>query len=56
MSEKGIALWNNVLSTTLRIPHVAVDRTDFLKKRVGCLCQRRKTCANTIFATLEFSE
>ena len=42
MSEKGIALWNNVLSTTLRIPHVAVDRTDFLKKELAAYVNEEK--------------
>ena len=42
MAENGIALWNNVLATTLKIPHVAVDRTAFLKKELAVYVDENK--------------
>lgn len=34
-TENGLTMWNKVLSTTLKMPYVAVDRTLFLKKELA---------------------
>ena len=42
MAENEIAIWNNILATTLKIPHVAVDRTAFLKKELAIYVDEKK--------------
>ncbi len=34
-TENGLTMWNKVLSTTLKMPYVAVDRTLFLKRELA---------------------
>lgn len=37
-TEKSISLWNKVLSTSLRLPFVKVDREEFLTKELSKFC------------------
>ncbi len=34
-SKRGVELWNDAVSTALKIPHVAIDRTEFLKRELS---------------------
>ena len=36
--EKSVSLWNKVLSTSLRLPFVKVDRQEFLTKELTKFC------------------
>ena len=38
MEEKSVSLWNKVLSTSLRLPFVKVDRDEFLTKELAKFC------------------
>ena len=38
MEEKTISLWNKVLSTSLKLPFVKVDREEFLTKELSKFC------------------
>lgn len=34
-TERGVELWRCAISTALKIPHVAIDRTEFLKRELS---------------------
>ena len=37
-TEKGVSLWNGILSASLSLPFVKVDRNEFLTKELGKFC------------------
>ena len=38
MGDKNVSLWNRVLSTSVNLPFVKVDRTEFLTKELSKFC------------------